>query len=883
MQQKTLVYSPDIRVIIESDGVQHDISGDVISATINRRLDTTSDVSLMLSNKNLRYNNKFKRMDKIEVSLKRTSWVKVITGYLDSVPVMQLYPGAVTITASCTLKRIVHTWFDPKLPASQLLLWQEEADQQQASQVLSAAGQNSADPAASAQDALSDSPNTSMALTKDAGLGFMLKKVMVEIGGWDEEELFVQDVPTQFIEYLAENLDKYENGAAQETFKELFGWNETVKSSTVGGGDLSSINFSDIGPPANGVAYSMDEIVQIVEAAGWTGDDIAIGAAIIMAESQGNPAAVNAANANGTTDRGLWQINSIHDGKRNGGDWFDPAVSTRMARQIYQEAGNSWTPWSTYSYFGSYQKYMPQAREAAARLKSNPDRSVVKKNNTGGGVGFTSQQTIDASKIGQNPLPGVTLGPSKKKSGVAVAKQALDLANALAGNLNNTLAAGEQFHNGADPDKKSGQNDIAEIPSPAPTVGSTGNAYISGLGGKAPNTSGMRVCDSIAAVALYKFPMMSYTSGERYTDSGYHSKSMAADISNGGNEGTPEMKQLAQWWVDNFLGKGLLQLIHRPFMHNVYEDQDIGDGVSIYGNGTMEEHRNHVHIAMAGVVSVDGTSDGNSVASGAAGTTYSYENKLGKSLFNYIFQPFDNDTAGIANLFTDERAPINDEPLVKTVNSICSASMRRYQSSPDGGFVAFYPDYFGLDGGEAVLSLEDIELKDVQINASDNSFTTHAFVRGNEALMGLGFQGEYGWLGSRGIATIENEWLFKRMAEATLVKPEFETANEIMQRYGLRPLVQHMSNVTTPEMEFLAACKLFIQKWAEQYSTRIEMTFMPELFPGMRVDLAGHGVTVFVESVTHNISFESGGFTTTAVINSPSPSKGSVGLIPGAR
>lgn len=817
---KTLVYNPSVKVEIISGGRVYDVSRDVVRGGVNRMVNAASTLNLTLANKELRYNNAFKRMDRIQVSLKRVRWVKVFTGYLDSVPVFQLYPGTVNLRASCTIKRLIHTWWDPNLMTSQNLMDQRLADEQ----VADITGMNLDGGAGD------DTTNVSMAFTPDAGLGEMLRRILVFAGNWNDNDIFIQDVPTSFIDYLSENLESYDGSGEAEAFKELFGYNETIGSANSGGG-LGNASFTTIGPPADGNAYTMDEIVAIVSGAGWRGEDVAIGASIIMAESQGKPDAINRNNPNGTIDRGLWQINSIHEHRLQGGDWFDPAVSTRMAREIYEDAGNSWQPWSTYSHWGTSGQYLTQARESINR-----------------GIGPVPGN--GGSEVPGNNRPDSMANQGSKPGGKGEANK--DSVSGLAG------------------------GNSAANPTPPPAEGTTGNAYASVLGGEAPNTSQMSINDSIAAVALYKFPMMTYYSGERYTDSGYHSKLQAADISNGGDAGTPEMMQLAQWWYDNFFGKGILELIYaHGFSNNVGDDRNVGDGMSEYYNpSTMADHRDHVHIAMSGVVSADGTTTGVSAGAGAGGVTF--ENKLGKSLFDYIFSPYDLDQSGISGFFVGERAPVNDEPLIKVVRSVSDASMRSFQSTPDGGIAFFYPDYWGMDpidDKNAVLKLEDIELKEFHIDANDDALATHVYVRGNPSFAnawGSG-GGEYGWLQTSGVATVENEWLFSRLLDLSVVAPDFESVEDIFGRYGVRPLTEAgRSGIMTPHMEFLAATKLFLQKWSEQYSTRVDLTFMPELFPGMRIELVGHGVAVYVEQVSHNFDFSNGGgFSTSASVTAP--------------
>jgi hypothetical protein len=131
--------------------------------------------------------------------------------------------------------------------------------------------------------------------------------------------------------------------------------------------------------------------------------------------------------------------------------------------------------------------------------------------------------------------------------------------------------------------------------------------------------------------------------------------------------------------------------------------------------------------------------------------------------------------------------------------------------------------------------------------------------------------GIVGWLATKGVATVENEWLFRRMTAAAPHVPGeiYRSGKELMEKFGARPLSQTMSSVAAGPMEFLLSVQIFMKKWAEQYSTQIETTFMPEIFPGMRVHLAGHNLQVYVAEVTHSGDFENG-FTTSMTIMAPS-------------
>jgi soluble lytic murein transglycosylase-like protein len=79
--------------------------------------------------------------------------------------------------------------------------------------------------------------------------------------------------------------------------------------------------------------------------------------AICMAESGGNPLAHNKANSNGTDDKGLMQINSIHvdSGLISDEGRFDPHKNVASAYAIYK--GSGYTAWSAFNN-GSYLNWL---------------------------------------------------------------------------------------------------------------------------------------------------------------------------------------------------------------------------------------------------------------------------------------------------------------------------------------------------------------------------------------------------------------------------------------------------------------------------------------------------------------------------------------------
>ena len=91
--------------------------------------------------------------------------------------------------------------------------------------------------------------------------------------------------------------------------------------------------------------------------------------AVALAESGGNATATNS-NSNGSTDHGLWQINSVHEDVLRSGDWRDPAANGRMAAAVYLKQG--WRAWYAYR-DNKHVPFLTRAQAAVKAAANDPD------------------------------------------------------------------------------------------------------------------------------------------------------------------------------------------------------------------------------------------------------------------------------------------------------------------------------------------------------------------------------------------------------------------------------------------------------------------------------------------------------------------------------
>jgi hypothetical protein len=233
---------------------------------------------------------------------------------------------------------------------------------------------------------------------------------------------------------------------------------------------------------------------------------------------------------------------------------------------------------------------------------------------------------------------------------------------------------------------------------------------------------------------------------------------------------------------------------------------------------------------------------------------------------------------------------MNDVPIMPTIDDLMKAAQREYCSAPNGDFIAWFPDYFGIFGTAAKMTIEDIELQDFQVMWTDQFFKTHEFVAGSEgAGLNLSDQASAGgvsdsnasnsditagselsMLSTSGIATVE----FPSIMKALFGLDNFDSA-KFLARYGARPNFEAIPTISGgggqgSPVEFFFALYRFMGQWVKQWIAQIPLTFMPELFPGMLIQIPKYGFQAYVEQVTHNFSFERGGvgFTTQVYVSS---------------
>lgn len=118
-----LSYSPSIALYVDTEGGVVDMTDDLVSLTVTRKLDAASSMSAKVSNPKGKYNGLVKPMDRFVAYASKGSpndkgYKRLITGYISKVDRFTLYGADMSLSGYDTIYRLQRLYWDPKLPAS---------------------------------------------------------------------------------------------------------------------------------------------------------------------------------------------------------------------------------------------------------------------------------------------------------------------------------------------------------------------------------------------------------------------------------------------------------------------------------------------------------------------------------------------------------------------------------------------------------------------------------------------------------------------------------------------------------------------------------------------------------------------------------------------
>ena len=221
----------------------------------------------------------------------------------------------------------------------------------------------------------------------------------------------------------------------------------------------------------------------------------------------------------------------------------------------------------------------------------------------------------------------------------------------------------------------------------------------------------------------------------------------------------------------------------------------------------------------------------------------------------------------------------DNEPVLGFVDSLCKASMRSYTSLPDGSFTAFVPDHFGYFSQanpdyDNLVTLDPVNLIDYQVSINKAGYKSHVFCLTSEFMPDLwgsidnDMTTSMKLMQSSGIVSLQRnpeELAHLISLDGTGFPTSAKGINQLMQTWGVSVLKHPDPNIESHVMTAIEAVYLFVESWASLFQATLNVSFMPALRPGLRLELPNLGIKCFVDSVTHTWTASSGGSTSIQV------------------
>lgn len=243
---KRVVYSPKVQAFVKTDSGIYDLSSYLVRGSVQRKLDQVSTASLEFRNPDRIFTEGdqgavIHPMDPIIIFMTRIEDrpVQVFTGYVDSSPYKTLKPGVVALTASCTLKRLLYTYYDPGLDYFHKFLHMRGWITTPGLGISSGSSPNDNNDG--------DRPNQGDSIKKaggelnDSSFGQLLYDTLRYVGNWPDDTIWIENLPEGIVDlvesifYQIENASTEQRKALRKVLKQILEHNE-ISAGGVGGG-----------------------------------------------------------------------------------------------------------------------------------------------------------------------------------------------------------------------------------------------------------------------------------------------------------------------------------------------------------------------------------------------------------------------------------------------------------------------------------------------------------------------------------------------------------------------------------------------------------------------------------------------------------------------
>lgn len=880
-----LVYSPKCYAFIKNTNEEiMDLTEYVIGGEINRLLNQVSTAKLTLRNPDRIFTRPgevaFHPQDPITIFLERTPGhpVQVFTGFLDRTPYYQLRPGPITLEASCTLKKLLYSWYQLAQPYTLSLLehfgWnptkgpEGEIIGPTEGGIEGGQGSELADKwvAKAGQEGFQNSPNGvpfsvekgGQYATNDGSFANLLWAILFFIGDWQDEKIWIENVPSSVPKLINKLWNDFEQNdkKSQEAINRFWAAAIGISSHGKGGGPGG-------GEGQNQPTGNLTNVQEVVETMEEIANRHNLPPEFVITTSlsecgfnQSEITSFNSANATGwfqfTSDEpypGI-KVNYPEDARDTGKatEAFCKAAVMRAVENPSLKIEGNWEEWAVQTQQPGKEAYKIDWATNLSKAKRLISQYPLKNKKTNE---ETPEETQRNSKETQ-----VKGGSGKRTRLDEMISRASEISNknypyAFGGghphvgtpSMGTEHESGGSFVNGFD---CSGSvlavlaaGGFVPTGSSFGTSGEMGHVY-GNIGKPGPGPKGKGV--TIYWNAEHEW----MTINGRYFSTGWNKNP------NGG----------AGWGSENEnewpSASGSYESMH--LSSKELEEPYTGEPApALSGTETETEGQK-----------VKGSSPG-SILSQATAAAFASNISLPGAI-----------ERAEAQIFGGQKALMNSQKLMNFVQQVCQASLRSFQSLPNGDFYAFYPDYFGEFGHhDAYWLIYDIEILDGGIDLNDMNLVTHVFSLGNPIYPAsptsnplvieqkAGVMTIFEAMDSEGLLfNLEQEEIdLKRPGVASMMNSK--EAVEFLRRYGPRVLKEEYPLVTSTIYECLLAYQQFLLGWSRQFITPFTFTFMPELFPGGKVGFPEHGIQMFIESVTHTWD-TTNGYQTVAQLTAPS-------------